>query len=87
MEILREIYGQPQSLTRLQKVFFDRQQHEGESICEYSNSLTAVIDDINHCDVKQTWCSDFALHDQFAENVRDLALHRELKKSSYSAEP
>lgn len=80
MEILREVYGQPQSLTRLQKGFFDRRQREGESIREYSHALMAIIDDINHCDVKQTWCSDFALRDQFAENVRDLALRRELKK-------
>lgn len=68
-EILREIYGQPYSVTRLQKQIFDRRQHEGESIHEYSHALMAVIDDINHCDIKQTWCSNWALRDQFAENM------------------
>lgn len=80
LEILKEVYGQPDSLTRLQKLFFDRRQRERESVREYSHGLMAIIDDINHCDIKQAWCSDFALRDQFAENVRDLALRRELKK-------
>ncbi|XP_023818555.1 uncharacterized protein LOC111948684 [Oryzias latipes] len=80
LAILKEIYGQPSSLTRLQKLFFDRKQRDGETIREYSHALMAIIDEINRCEVNYTWCSDFALRDQFAENVRDSVLRRELKR-------
>ena len=81
LEILHEIYGQPQSLTKLQKQFFDRRQREGESVREYSHALMAIMEEINHCKVKDAWCGDFALRDQFAENVCDVGLRRELKKT------
>lgn len=81
LEILQEIYGQPQSLTKLQRQFFDRRQREGESVREYSHALMAIMEEINHCNVKETWCSDFVLRDQFAENVCDVALRRELRKT------
>lgn len=45
----------------------------------------AIIDDVNHRGIKQTWCSDFALCDQFAENVRDLALCREIKRVNWQS--
>ena len=32
IEILKEIYGRPQSLTKLQRSFFDRRQREGETV-------------------------------------------------------
>lgn len=81
LEILKEIYGQPQSLTKLQKQFFDRRQREGESVREYSHALMAIMEEINHCKVKEAWCGDFALRDQFAENVSETSLRRELKKT------
>ena len=81
LDILQEIYGQPQSLTKLQKQFFDRRQRDGESVREYSHALMAIMEEINHCKVKDAWCGDFALRDQFAENVCDGSLRRELKKS------
>lgn len=80
LTILKEIYGQPSSLTHLQKQFFDRKQRDSETIREYSHALMAIIDEISRCEVKHTWCSDFALRDQFAENVRDTVLRRELKR-------
>ena len=81
LAILKEIYGQPQSLTKLQKQFFDRRQREGESVREYSHALMAIMEEINHCNVREAWCGDFALRDQFAENVYDVSLRRELKKN------
>lgn len=81
LETLKEIYGQPQSLTKLQKQFFDRRQRDGESMREYSHALMAILEEINHCEVREAWCGDFALRDQFAENVCDVSLRRELKKT------
>ena len=81
INILQEIYGQPQSLTKLQKQFFDRRQRDGETVREYSHALMAIMEEISHCKVKEAWCGDFALRDQFAENVSDVSLRRELKKT------
>lgn len=75
------MYGQPQSLTKLQKQFFDRRQQDGETIREYSHALMAIMELINHCKVREAWCGDFALRDKFAENVCDVSLRRELKRT------
>lgn len=75
------MYGQPQSLTKLQKQFFDRRQQDGETIREYSHALMAIMELINHCKVREAWCGDFALRDKFAENVTDVSLCRELKRT------
>lgn len=80
LEILKEMYGQPPSLTKLQKQFFERRQKQGESVREYSHALMAIMEEISHCDVSEAWAGGFALRDQFAENVCDISLRRELKK-------
>lgn len=49
---------------------------KGGSICEFLHPLMAIIDDVNHCEVNQTWCSDLTLHDQFAEKGHNLAQKR-----------
>ena len=38
------------------------------------------MEEINQCPVNAAWASETALRDQFAENVFDLGLHRELKR-------
>ena len=81
LDILKEIYERPQSLTRLQRQFFDRRQRQGESIREYSHALLAIMEEIKYCPVEQTWCNNSTLRDQFAENVSDVALRRELSKT------
>lgn len=80
LDILTEIYGRPSSLTKLQRQFFERRQREGESVREYSHALMAIMEEINHCKVSKTWAGEFALRDQFAENLCDISLRRELKK-------
>lgn len=80
LEILKDIYGRPQSLTKLQRQFFDRRQKEGESVREFSHALMAIMEEIKQCPVNAAWSSDSALRDQFAENVFDPSLRRELKR-------
>lgn len=81
LETLKEIYGRPPSLTKLQKQFFERRQKQGESVREYSHVLMAIMEEISHCKVGKKWAGEFALRDQFAENVCDVNLRRELKKT------
>ncbi len=61
LKILKEIYGQPPSLTKLQKQFFERRQKESESVREYSQDLMAIIEEISHCKVSKAWAGEFAL--------------------------
>ena len=72
LDVLKEVYGQPLSLTKLQKQFFDRRQKGGESVREYSHALMAIMEEINHCNISEAWAGEFALRDQFAENVCDI---------------
>lgn len=41
----------------------------------------AIMEEINHCKVKEAWCGVFALRDQFAENLCDIGLRHELKRT------
>lgn len=68
------------SVTKLQRQFFDRRQREGESVREFSHALMAIMEEIKQCPVNAAWSSDSALRDQFAENVFELGLRRELKR-------
>jgi len=80
LETLKEAYGHPCSLTQAQKRFFDRRQREGESLREYSHALLSLAELINRCNHGIELCGEQAAGSQFAENVRDPALRRELKK-------
>lgn len=80
LKILEEAYGHPCSLTQAQKSFFDRKQREGESLREYSHALLSLAEGVNRCSEAVDLCGEQAVGNQFAENVRDPALRRELKK-------
>ncbi|KAL6491489.1 hypothetical protein MHYP_G00018340 [Metynnis hypsauchen] len=80
LETLKEAYGQPYSLTITQKRFFDRKQKEGEGLREFSHALLALSEDVNRCNGGVELCSDQTIRNQFAENVRDSSLRRELKR-------
>ncbi|XP_049335118.1 uncharacterized protein LOC125802156 [Astyanax mexicanus] len=80
LDTLKEAYGQPFSLTIAQKRFFDRKQKEGEGLREFSHALLSLSEDINRCNGGVELCSDQTVRNQFAENVRDPFLRRELKR-------
>lgn len=77
---LREVYGRSQSFVTLQQKFFDRKQHEGESLQEFSHTLIALMDQILQVRPSGVPRPQDVLRDQFCENVRDQALRRELMR-------
>lgn len=80
LKTLEEAYGHPCSLTQAQKCFFDRKQKDGESLREYSHALLSLAEGVNRCSKQGEVCGEQAVGNQFAENIRDPALRRELKK-------
>ncbi len=80
LEVLKEAYGHPYSLTASQKRFFDRKQKAGEGLREFSHSLLSLAGDINRCNGGVELCGEQTIRNQFAENVRDSSLRRELKR-------
>lgn len=80
LEVLKEAYGHPYSLTASQKRFFDRKQKAGEGLREFSHSLLSLAGDINRCNGGVELCGEQTIRNQFAENVRDPSLRRELKR-------
>lgn len=79
--ILIEIYGCTKSFIALQKQFFQRKQLEGESIWEFSHALLSLMEAITRRNSAGIPNPDHTVRDQFAENVRDGLLRRELKRS------
>lgn len=80
-KILIEIYGCTKSFITLQKQFFQRKQLEGESIWEFSHALLSLMEAITRRNSTGIPNPDHTVRDQFAENVRDGLLRRELKRS------
>lgn len=79
-EALREVFGDAQSFTALQRQFFERQQGKTETLIEFSHALMALLDKLKCCNPKGVSEEDVMLRDQFAENVRNKELCRELKR-------
>lgn len=80
LEVLKEAYGHPYSLTASQKRFFDRKQKAGEGLREFSHSLLSLAGDINRCNGGVELCGEQTIRNQFAENIRDPSLRQELKR-------
>lgn len=78
-KILIELYGCSQSYVGLYKQFFERRQKEGESLNEYSHALMSLLEMVLRSNSNSIPNSEIVLRDQFAENVRDSMLRRELK--------
>lgn len=79
-KILAENFSCPQSYVAAQLCFFQRHQKEGESLRDFSHVLKSLMDAV----IKKTpggiLNHDIVLRDQFAENVNDDMLRRELKR-------
>ena len=82
--VLAECFGDNRSGPQLLRQFYDRKQKEGESLRVFSHALMEILDKIMSRDEKgqKVHISDrnVVLRDQFAENVRDAPLRRELKR-------
>ncbi|XP_073669628.1 uncharacterized protein [Paramisgurnus dabryanus] len=79
-KILTENFSCSQSYVAAQLSFFQRHQKEGESLRDFSHALKSLMDAV----IKKTpggiLNHDLVLRDQFAENVNDDMLRRELKR-------
>ena len=78
--ILKKIYGEKDSWTRMQQNFYSRQQKVGESVDEYAHALIELIlkmDKLNPSLLKK---ADVLLKERFAEGILDVSLRREMKR-------
>lgn len=81
-EVLRaisQVFGVPDSMSRLQEQFFKRNQSETEGILEYSLALMRLLDKIEKRDSSTTSQHDKFLKGKFTEGVREESLRRELR--------
>lgn len=78
--ILQELYGCSESYVALQEAFFSRKQHEGETLLEFSLALMSLMERVKQRAPTGMLNSEVLLRDQFAEQVIDGTLRRELKQ-------
>ena len=76
--ILKKAFGDSDcSRAHLERQFYNRKQLKAETLRKYSHALMALAEKLQHMDPHDR---DLMLREQFAENVRNSALKRELKK-------
>lgn len=80
MEILHTAFGEKRSLPQLLKSFYERKQKDGETLRAFSHSLRELLDRAMKVDSKAVVDQDKTLRDQFANNVRDTFLRKELRR-------
>lgn len=78
--ILTETFGCSHSYIDAQQKFFQCRQREGETLREFSHSLMSLMEIVQRKNKTAIARPDCVLRDQFAENVRDKMLRRELKQ-------
>lgn len=78
--MLQELYGCCESYLALQDALFSRQQHEGETLLEFSFALMSLMAFVKQCALTDVLNAEVLLGDQFTEHVLDGALHHELKQ-------
>lgn len=75
--ILTQAFGEEnQSRVQRERRFFNRRQGQKEGLRKFSHALMALVEKIPNIDDER----DNLLKEQFAENVRDAELRRELKR-------
>ncbi|KAK6184673.1 hypothetical protein SNE40_007100 [Patella caerulea] len=82
LDLLVEVFGERSSVTELLGQFYQTKQDEKQSLTEFSHILMEKLDRIFRVDPKMTLNRDIMLRDQFAENVSDKWLRRELKRKT-----
>ena len=78
--ILLEAFGERRTTPQLLKSFYERKQKDGETLREFSHALCEIYNRIHSRDPSIIPSRDQALRDQFADNVRDQLLRKELKR-------
>lgn len=80
-DILNDVFGEKRSRSQLLKAFYDRRQRDGESLRDFSHALSELWRRVEKKDSAGLSNPDKAIRDQFAENVRDALLKKELKRN------
>ena len=80
LRILRETFGERDGITILQRNFYERKQHEGENLREYSYALMDLMKKVLKKDSGVVANPELTLCEQFAQNVLDSSLRKELKR-------
>ena len=80
LEVLMQAFGEKRSSSQLLKLFYERKQKENETLRAYSYSLNELLKSVTKADPKSVPDPEKTLWDQFADNVRDPFLRKELKK-------
>ncbi len=79
-DILLEAFGERRTTPQLLKSFYERKQKDTETLREFSHALCVIYNRIYFRDPTIIPSRDQALRDQFADNVRDSLLRKELKR-------
>lgn len=79
LETIGQVFGVPDSVTRLQELFFRRNQRDGEGILDYSLALMRLLDKVVKKDSSCIAQQDRFLKGKFTEGVKEESLRRHLR--------
>ena len=87
LEVLAQAFREKRPSSQLLKMLYERKQKENETLRGYSYSLNELLNRVTKADPKAVPDPEKTLRGQFADNVRDPFLRKELKKSIRERQP
>ena len=87
LEVITQAFGEKRSSSQHLKLFYERKQKENETLRGYSYSLNELLKCATKADPKAVLDPEKTLRDQFADNLRDPFLRKELKKFIRERQP
>ena len=84
LAIIRDAFGERANESQVLRSFYDRWEHEDDSVTDYSHELTALVDCLESASPRHVVNRDCMPRDQLVENVREPLLRWELRKRTYS---
>ena len=87
LEFLAQAFREKRSSSQLLKMLYEHKQKENETLREYLYSLNELLNRVTKADPKAVPDPEKTLRDQFADNVRDPLLMKELKKFIRERQP
>ena len=80
LDVLTQPFGEKRSSSKFLKLFYKQRQKESEKLQAYSYSLNELLKNATKADPKTVPDPEKTGRDQFADNVRDPFLQKELKR-------
>ena len=87
LSILEELYHIKDTVSQLQQKFYQREQHDDETLEAYSLALMKIADQITRRAGKEMPGKDKALIERFIDGLKDQHLRQELRKFSIDKGP